>query len=186
MPRRDPRGTGAGLLAGLAALLVAAPAAAQEAAGDPFAGVPLEGAPPLHMLVPAMLDPYAHAVAALAIWVLLMAALLVGSVVGGPRARTRSGLPVRDYSDPAYRRDRAFRNAIETSGMFVAAIVAAILAGAPPFWVNLAASVFVVARVAMAIVHVFTEIQPLRSAFWSVGALCILALALMGLVGALL
>ena len=43
-------------------------------------------------------------------------------------------------------------NAIETSGPFIGATVAAILAGAAPFWVNLFASVFIVARVAVAYV----------------------------------
>ena len=136
-------------------------------------------------LADAGLEPYAHAIASLALWALLMAALLTGSTLGKARARTESGMIVRDYSDPAYRRDRAFRNAIESNGMFVAAVVACILAGASPFLTNLLASVFVVARVAMAAVHVFTENQPMRSAFWSVGALCILGLAVMGLGAAL-
>nr|WP_275296996.1 MAPEG family protein [Jannaschia sp. Os4] len=129
--------------------------------------------------------PYAHAVASLALWALLMAALLVGSTMGKARARTESGMIVRDYSDPAYRRDRAFRNAIEANGMFVAATVACILAGASPLLTNLLASAFVVARVATAAVHVFTENQMARSATWTVGALATLGLALLGLWAAL-
>ena len=76
----------------------------------------------------------------------------------------------------------AFMNAIETSGPFIGATVAAILAGATPFWVNLFASVFIVARVAVAYVHIGTTNQPMRSALWSVGLLCILVLAVMAIV----
>nr|WP_308917577.1 MAPEG family protein [Jannaschia sp. LMIT008] len=130
-------------------------------------------------------NAYSHALASLAGWAILMTILGALSVIGKPRARTSSGMPQRDYSDPYYRRDRAFRNAIETTGPFVAALLAAVLTGTAPFWVNLFASVFLVARIATAAVHIGTEIQPLRSAFWSVGTLCILVLALMGLWGAL-
>jgi len=129
-------------------------------------------------------NPYSHALAALALWAILMTILGMLSVIGAPKARTESGLPVRDYSDPAYRRHRAFQNAIETTGPFVAATLAAILTGGSPFWVNLLASVFLAARIAIAAVHIRTEIQPLRSAFWAVGLLCMLALALIAVFGA--
>src|SRR6056297_584799 len=99
-------------------------------------------------------NPYSHALAALALWAILMTILGMLSVIGAPKARTESGLPVRDYSDPAYRRHRAFQNAIETTGPFVAATLAAILTGGSPFWVNLLASVFLAARIAMAAVHI--------------------------------
>lgn len=128
--------------------------------------------------------PYAHTLAALGGWAILMAILLILSVVGKPLARTDSGHPVRNYSDPFYRRNRAFMNAIETSGPFIAAAVAAILVGASPFWVNLFASLFLAARFAMAVVHIGTEIQPLRSLLWGVGLICCLALAVMAIIGA--
>ncbi len=128
--------------------------------------------------------PYAHAIASMAGWGLLMVVLTVLSVIGSPRGRTPGGLPVRDYSDPFYRRDRAFRNAVETTGPFLAVTVAAILVGASPFWVNLLASVFLVARIAVAAVHIGTTIEPLRSAFWSVGMLCVLILGGMAFVSA--
>ncbi len=130
------------------------------------------------------LAAYSHALASLAGWGLMMVVLAVLSVVGTPLAKTDSGMPVRDYSDPFYRRDRAFRNAIETTGPFIAVTLAAILVGASPFWVNLFASIFLVSRIAVAAVHIGTEIQALRSAIWSVGMICVLALGLMGLVGA--
>lgn len=129
-------------------------------------------------------EPYSHALASLALWAILMTVLGILSVAGTMRARTESGHPVRDYSDPAYRRHRAFQNAIETTGPFLAATLSAILAGASPFWVNLFASVFVVARIAMAAVHVGTEVQWARSALWTVGLACTLGLAVMALLAA--
>ncbi|WP_179378461.1 MAPEG family protein [Jannaschia marina] len=130
------------------------------------------------------LAPYAHALAALGGWAIVMLVLIPVSVAGKPRGRTESGHPVRDYSDPAYRRSRAFRNAIEITGPFVAATLAAILVGASPFWVNLLASLFLVSRIAMAAVHIGTENQTARSACWFVGLLCCLGLALLAVFGA--
>ncbi|KIT15811.1 MAPEG family protein [Jannaschia aquimarina] len=125
------------------------------------------------------MEAYSHALAAMAGWAILMVVLTIFSVAGTPKARTESGHPVRDYSDPAYRRHRALQNAMETTGPFLAALLAAMLTGAAPFWVNLFASVFLVARIAMAVIHIATEIQPLRSAAWMVASICVLALALM-------
>ena len=128
--------------------------------------------------------PYAHALAALAGWALLMLVITIVSVARQPRERTPSGHPVRDYADPGYRASRALANAMEATGPFLAATVAAILAGAPSFWVNLLASVFLVARVATFVVHVWTENQPARSATWAVAVLCLLGLAGLALVSA--
>ncbi len=136
------------------------------------------------MVVGLLFSDYAHALAALGGWAILMMVLGILSVVGKPRAMTESGQPVRDYSDPFYRRDRAFRNAIETTGPFLAATLGAVLVGAAPFWVNLFASVFLVARIAMAVVHIGTTVQPPRSAFWMLGMICTLALAIMAVFGA--
>lgn len=162
---------------GAAALgLGAAGAVAQEAVaplGEDFVVTP--------MVVGPLFAPYSHAMAALAGWALLMMAAAVLSVAKAPRERTPSGLPVRDYADPGYRAHRALGNAMEAAGPFVAATVAAILAGASPFWVNLLASVFLVARVAMLAIHVGTENQPARSATWAVGMICVLGLVLMAL-----
>lgn len=129
--------------------------------------------------------PYAPALAVLAGWALLMIVLAFLSVRATPRARTDGGLPVRDYSDPAYRRSRAHLNAVENAGPFVAATAAAILAGAAPFWVNLLALLFLVARIAMAVVHIGTENQPMRSLCFIAGLLCSLGLILLALLGAL-
>ncbi len=116
------------------------------------------------------MEIYGHAIASLALWALVMLVLSMLSATGrAPEGRCDCGQPKRNYADPVYRRDRAFKNAIEASGPFIAVTVAAILIGAAPFMVNLLASVFLIARIAMAVVHIRTKIQPLRSIFWAVG-----------------
>ncbi|MEM6308953.1 MAG: MAPEG family protein [Pseudomonadota bacterium] len=130
-------------------------------------------------------DAYSHALASLAGFSILMLVLGGLSTVGrSADNRTASGAVIRDYSDPAYRRGRAFANAMESAGPFIAATLATILVGANPFWVNLLASIFLIARIAVAVVHIGTEIQWLRSAIWTVATLCILVLGMMGIVGA--
>lgn len=127
-------------------------------------------------------DAYSHALAALAGWGVLMTVLMILSTRGRtPENRTASGAVKRNYADPAYRRGRAFANAIETTGPFIAVTLAAILTGASPFWVNLFASVFLLARVFMAAVHIGTEVQALRSLGFVIGFVCILALAVLSL-----
>ncbi|WP_372993309.1 MAPEG family protein [Sulfitobacter sp.] len=128
---------------------------------------------------------YSHALASLALWGVMV------SVLGALSTRGRSaenrcdcGKPKRNYDDPVYRSERAFMNAVETSGPFISMAVAAVLLGASPFWVNLFASVFVVARLAMAFVHIRTTNQPMRSAFFLVGLICLLALAILALAAA--
>lgn len=125
---------------------------------------------------------YSHALASLALWGVMI------SVLGALSTRGRSaenrcdcGKPKRNYDDPAYRSERAFMNAVESSGPFIAVTVAAVLLGAAPFWVNVFASAFIVARLAMAFVHIRTTNQPMRSVFFGVGLLCILALAILPL-----
>lgn len=122
---------------------------------------------------------YNHAIAALAFWALISVVLGGLSTVGRTAEnRCDCGKPKRDYANPVYRRERAFANAVEVSGPFVAATLAAILAGASPFTVNLLASVFVVSRIAMAVVHIRTENQPMRSAMFVIGWLSMIGLAL--------
>jgi uncharacterized MAPEG superfamily protein len=130
-------------------------------------------------------DAYGHALAALGLWAILVSVLAALSTRGRTAEnRCDCGKPKRNYDDQGYRSERAFMNAIEASGPFIAATVAAVLAGASPLWVNIFASVFIVARVAVAYVHIATTNQTLRSAIWSVGLLCILALAIMAVVAA--
>lgn len=124
-------------------------------------------------------EPYGHALAAMALWAVMVFVLSALSTVGRTaEARCDCGKPKRDYSDPVYRRERAFMNAIEGAGPFVAVTVAAILSGGTPFVVNLLASVYLVARIAMAFVHIRTENQKMRSVFFMIGMLSILAQAI--------
>lgn len=127
-------------------------------------------------------DAYGHAVASLALWGLWMIALSMISTSGKtPKDRSESGLPKRDYSNEAYRRHRAFQNAIETSPAFLTTTLAAILAGASPVSVNWLASLFVVSRLVMAFVHIRTENQPMRSAAFGFGWLMIVLMAVLAL-----
>ena len=130
-------------------------------------------------------DAYSHAIASLAFWALLNVVLSMVATRGRtPEGRCDCGKPKREYADPVYRADRAHMNAVENSAPFVAAVVAAILAGAAPFWVNVLASVFLVARIAMAFVHIRTENQPMRSLCYVVGLVCLIALAVMAVIAA--
>ena len=128
---------------------------------------------------------YSHAIASLGLWALI-SLILAGLSTRGrtPENRCDCGKPKRDYANPVYRADRAFMNAIENSGPFIGATTAAILAGATPFWVNLFASVFIVSRVAMALVHIRTENQPARSAMFMIGFVCMVGLALLAVIAA--
>jgi uncharacterized MAPEG superfamily protein len=131
-------------------------------------------------------DAYSHAIASLAIWALVSIVLSMIATRGlTAENRCDCGKPKRDYSNIVYRRDRAFANAMEITGPFVAVMVAAILAGAAPFWVNVLASVFLVSRIAMAAVHIRTENQPLRSVTWMFGFFSVIALAIMAIVAAI-
>ncbi len=131
------------------------------------------------------MEIYAHAIASLGGYAVLMIVLTVFSVAGrSDDERALCGQVKRDYANPTYRKARAHANAVESAGPFIAAVVAAILMGANPFWVNLFGSVFLAARVAMAVVHIGTTNQPIRSLFWSVGMLCTVFLAIMAIWGA--
>lgn len=128
---------------------------------------------------------YSHSFASLAGFAVLVLVLGALSTIGrNAENRCACGQVKRDYSDVVYRRGRAFLNAQEAAAPFVAATLAAVFVGAAPFWVNLFASVFLIARIAVAFVHIGTTNQPLRSAVWAIGLLCTLALAVMAIKGA--
>ena len=130
-------------------------------------------------------DVYSHALASLACFAMLISVLGGLSAGGGsPENRCECGQPKRDYDNVVYRRNRAFMNAVESAGPFIAALMAAILTGGSPLWVNIFASVYLLARVATAVVHIGTTNEGLRSATWFVGLLCVFGLAIMGIWGA--
>ncbi len=133
-------------------------------------------------------DAYAHAIAALALMGVVV--LLLGPV--SALKKQAMGLapgatPPEDYANAAYRWHRAYGNASDSLGVFIAVTAAAILAGASPFWVNWLASIFIVARVVMLVLHVGgigrADIGP-RSFAFIAGALCCYGLAGLALVAA--
>ncbi len=98
---------------------------------------------------------YGHAIVSLALVAVIT--LVLAPISAAEKAKlglTAGAMPEPDYSSKAYRCWRAHLNATETIGTFAAVTVAAILAGAAPFWVNLFASLFFVARLVHAVVHV--------------------------------
>ena len=131
---------------------------------------------------------YSHAIVSVAVFVILT--LLLGPVSAVRKAGagvTAGGTPAEDYGSPVYRLHRAYMNATESVGPFAAAVAMAILAGANPFWINMLASVFLVARILVLVVHVAgvgAMNQGLRSIVFGIGLFCTVAIALMAIVAA--
>lgn len=98
---------------------------------------------------------YGHAIASVAIFTILV--MLMGPI--SALKKTGEGMPPgatpqNAYEDATYRWNRAYLNATENFGVFVGATMAAILAGGDAWWVNTLASVFLIARVLHAVVHI--------------------------------
>lgn len=98
---------------------------------------------------------YGHAIVSMAVFAMM--GLLLGPVAAA--RSTAAGyapgeVPKADYGDFDYRLTRAYQNAMELTGMFTAVTVSAMLAGASPGWVNILASVFLISRIVVAIVHI--------------------------------
>ena len=128
---------------------------------------------------------YGHAIVAMA------ATALFGLILGplSALAKLNRGMvsgatPGEDYGDQAYRFNRAYLNLTENMGFFVAATVAAILAGADATWVNWLASIFFVARVLHFLVH-FAGLGPMnfgpRTIVFTVGWACCIVLAVLAI-----
>ena len=98
---------------------------------------------------------YGHAIVALAS---MAAFTLILGPISGMRKRvhglTPGAEPKADYADPCYRWHRAQQNTAEIIGPFAAVVLAAILAGANPFMVNLLATLFFASRLLLAVVHI--------------------------------
>ncbi|MEQ8430174.1 MAG: MAPEG family protein [Marinovum algicola] len=124
---------------------------------------------------------YGHALAA------IVGLALVQLVLGPLSAmrKTKAGLapgaqPPADYSDSGYRWHRAYGNLVESMPAFVGLVLAAMLAGGSPFWVNLFASGFLLLRILLAVVHINGIGKPdmgLRSFTYVAGWLMCLGLA---------
>ena len=131
---------------------------------------------------------YGHALASVALFALI--ALFLNPLVG--IMREKAGLapgemPRADYRDRTYRIARSYQNTVEMTGVFGTVVAVAVLSGAAPFWVNLFASVALLARIAMIYVHIqgigMPERGP-RTMLFVLGWLMMLLIALMALVAA--
>ncbi len=131
-------------------------------------------------------DAYGHAIVALALMVIVWGAMNPLSAINKEKAGAAPGGSVpEDYTDPAYRWQRAYANLTEVMPFFVAAVVAAMLAGASAVWVNWLASLFLLSRIAVAVAHVRGIGKPsggLRSILFTVGWAISLALAVLAMV----
>jgi len=128
---------------------------------------------------------YGHAIVAMAATALFGLILSPLSALGKLNKGMVSGVtPGEDYGDQAYRFNRAYLNLTENMGFFVAATVAAILAGASPTWVNWLASIFLVARILHFVVH-YGGIGPMnfgpRTIVYTIGWGCSILLAILAI-----
>ncbi|CUJ86973.1 MAPEG family protein [Ruegeria denitrificans] len=134
------------------------------------------------------LSEYGHAVASVVIFTLIILLLAPFSAL----AKNAKGLapgatPDQDYADKAYRLNRAYLNGTETLPAYLTVIVAAILMAVSPFWVNLLASVALLARLAMLVVHIRGIGKPatgLRSVLYVVAWACMVVMGIMAIVAA--
>lgn len=131
---------------------------------------------------------YGHAIVA-------MAGVAILTLILSPLSamkKTAKGLapgsqPEADYSDACYRWHRTYANLAENVGTFAAVTVAAMLAGANPYWVNLLAAAFLVIRLVLAFVHIKGIGKPdmsVRSFIYVAGWLVCLVLAIMAILAA--
>ncbi len=131
---------------------------------------------------------YSHALASVALFaVIVMLLSPLSAVKKGGKGLAPGAEPPQDYSDPVYRMHRAFQNGADTLGIFVAVTGVAILTGVSPFWVNLLASLVFVSRVIMLVIHLRGVGSPHngpRSFAYVAGWLCMMILAILGLVAA--
>ncbi|SMO50238.1 MAPEG family protein [Ruegeria faecimaris] len=131
---------------------------------------------------------YGHALASVMIFTLVVLFLAPFSAMAKQGKGLAPGAtPEQDYSDRAYRLNRAYLNGTETLPAFAAVTIAAILLGVSPFWVNLLASVALVSRLAMLFVHLRGLGKPnsgLRSVLYVVAWLCMFVMGIMALVAA--
>lgn len=131
---------------------------------------------------------YGHAVASVMIFTLVVLVMAPFSALAKQGKGLAPGaMPVQDYSDKAYRLNRAYLNGTETLPAFAAVTLAAILMGVSPFWVNLLASIALIARLAMLAVHIRGVGKPhsgLRSVLYVIAWACMAVTGLMALVAA--
>lgn len=134
------------------------------------------------------LAEYGHAIASVVIFTLVVLFMAPFSALAKQGKGLAPGAtPEQDYGDRAYRLNRAYLNGTETLPAFLTVVVAAMLTGVSPFWVNLLASVALVARLVMLVVHLRGIGKPnagLRSVFYVLAWACMFIMGLMALVAA--
>ena len=134
-------------------------------------------------------EAYGYTIASLAFMALFAAVMSPLSAIMKEKAGAAPGGTVpEDYSNSAYRWHRAFANLTETLPVFAASAVAAILAGASPFWINLFAVLFVVSRILVAVVHIRGVGKPsggARSILFTVGWAMTILMAIFAIVAVL-
>ncbi len=99
---------------------------------------------------------YSWALIALLVFVLIT--LLQSALVGAKKAEAKlpaGSQPGSDYGDALYRFNRSHQNAVENASLITIALVACILAGVYPWWVNLLMVLFLVFR----LIHSITLAQ---------------------------
>ncbi len=131
---------------------------------------------------------YGHAVASVMVFTLAVLFLAPFTALAKQGKGLAPGAsPEQDYEDRAYRLNRAYLNGTETLPAYVAVTFAAILMSVSPFWVNLLASIALLARLAMLFVHIRGIGKPysgLRSVLYVVGWACMFVTAILALVAA--
>jgi uncharacterized MAPEG superfamily protein len=132
---------------------------------------------------------YGHAITSLVVFAVIVLALSPFSALAKQKGGMVPGAtPAEDYSDRAYRLNRAYLNGTETLPAFLTVTVAAMLAGVDPSWVNALASVFLVSRILMLVVHLAGVGAPhsgLRSITYVLGWACLVVIAALTLVAVL-
>ncbi|WP_298846639.1 MAPEG family protein [uncultured Ruegeria sp.] len=131
---------------------------------------------------------YGHAIASVVLFTLVVLVLAPFSALAKQGKGLAPGAtPEQNYADQAYRLNRAYLNGTETLPAFATVVTAAVLLGASPLWVNLLASVALVARLVMLVVHIKGIGKPnsgLRSVLYVLGWACMIVIGLMALVAA--
>ena len=127
---------------------------------------------------------YNHAIFALGAFALIVLILNPLSANIKTNQGVESGaMPEADYNSKSYRWSRAYMNAMEISGPFAAATIAAIMAGGSPL-----ASLFLVSRLIVTFIHIKgignKNMGP-RTLVFAFGLFCVCGLALIAMIGAL-
>lgn len=124
---------------------------------------------------------YGHALAAMAGMGLLILLLSPLSALKKQALGLAPGAtPEQDYGLAAYRWHRCYANLAESIGTFGVTVVAAMLAGVDPAWVNWLAALYFLSRILLVAVHVRGIGKPnmsIRSFFYVAGWAMLVILA---------